>query len=235
MKFNLKRQKISRELIEFALYKAKKRKEIIPRATDKNLKTLKEALQAMDKNAVPPRFILKKLGKKQDKNLGRGIFLSPHAKPIERGETIAPYSGIVFLAPQNADDSSDYAFALFSDLKLTKLEQKKWDPKRRFNPKRLYSIDLDAAREGNFTRFINHSEEPNVEARLVRIPKNTLGIESAPFELLYIAKKKILPGQQLLVCYEGEDKSYWGALNIKPFAMSPHTFLLKRKIRIDTR
>jgi hypothetical protein len=88
-------------------------------------------------------------------------------------------------------------------------------------------LDLDAHKVGNFTRFINHSAKPNVEAHFLRIPKNSLGIAPSLFEIVYIASKTIRPGEQLLVCYEGDDNSYWGALRIKPFAMTPRTFLIK--------
>ncbi len=220
--FTLPRQAIGQELIEFGCLQLKKQKERVPAATKKNLQTLAAVLRKIKNEGLPSCFIIKKLPRK----LGHGLFLKCRAKPIYRGETIAPYSGKVFIAPQSEGDGSDYAFALIADLHLSKEEQKTWDPKRRFSPKRRYSIDLDAEKVGNFTRFINHSEHPNVEARLVRIPSNSLGLEPSPFELLYIAKKTIHPGEQLLVCYEGDDKSYWGALGIKPFEMDARTFLL---------
>ncbi len=137
---------------------------------------------------------------------------------------IAAYAGQVSLFPQNEGNSSDYVFSLIADLRLSREEQAEWDPKGKFHPRRYYSIDLDAEKIGNFTRFINHSEQPNIEAHFLRIPRNSYGVPASPFELLYIAKKTIRPGEQLLVCYEGEDKSYWGALKIKPFPMTPRTF-----------
>ena len=132
---------------------------------------------------------------------------------------IAPYSGTVNLAPQEYGDGSDYIFSLLSDLHLTKAEQKLFDPKNKFHPRRLYSLDLDADKRGNFTRYINHSSKPNVEARL-------WAVGSSPCEIVYVAKKTIRPGEQLLVCYDGEDKSYWGPLKIKPVPITPQTFRL---------
>jgi hypothetical protein len=98
--------------------------------------------------------------------------------------------------------------------------------------RRLYSVDLDADKKGNFTRFINHSEKPNIEAQFVKIPSNKLGISPGSCEVIYVAKKTIHPGEQLLVCYEGDDKSYWGALKIKPFPMTPKTFVLNSSCEI---
>ena len=37
----------------------------------------------------------------------------------------------------------------------------------------------------------------------------------------YIASKTVQPGEQLLVRYEGEERSCWGALKIKSFPHDP--------------
>lgn len=231
MKFRLQRQEISKNLIDFGIKKIKQNKIYVPRATGKTLTALSKVLSEIKQNGLPKYLLLKKL----KKNLGHGIFLHPEAKPIQKGEVIAPYSGEVFVFPQNEGDSSDYMFTLISDLRLTKEEQLIWDPSRRYHPRRLYSIDLDADKKGNFTRFINHSEKPNIEALFLRIPPNSLGLSPAPFELLYVAKKTIHPGEQLLVSYEGEDKSYWGALSIKPFPMTPKTFQIGSSFEVMSR
>ncbi len=225
MKFNLKRQEVDVDLLLFCFNKIKQNKIDVPRASGEIVKGIPAILQEIEKNGLPNYLLIKKLKGK----LGYGVFLHPKAKPIFRGEPIAPYSGEVILCPQNEGNESDYAFSLISDLHLTKKEQLQWDPTRRYHPRRLYSVDLDAEKKGNFTRFINHSEKPNIEAQFVRIPKNSAGLSACPFELIYVAKKKIHPGEQLLVCYEGEDKSYWGALKIKPFPMTPQTFVLNER------
>lgn len=221
MKFKLPRQKISKDLLDFCSYIIKKNKVDVPRATPKVVRGLPPILREIEKRGLPPYLVLKKLQGK----LGYGIFLHPKAPPILKGDPIAPYAGEIILRPENEEDDSDYTFALVSGFHLTREEQQTWDPHRSYHPRRLYSIDLDARKKGNFTRFINHSDEPNIEAHFVRTP-------TSPFELIYVAKKKILPGEQLLVCYEGEDKSYWGALKIKPFPMTPRTFLLSSSIEL---
>lgn len=222
MKFRLQRPNISKNLSLFCLKKIKQTKTDFPRATKKIIEELPPILRAIQKKGLPKYLVLKKLEGK----LGYGVFLHPESKPILRGSPIAPYSGKVILGPQNERNDSAYAFALISDFSLTKEEQSQWDPKRKYHPRRLYSVDLDAEETGNFTRFINHSEKPNVEAKFVRIPTTAENLAPAVFELVYVAKKMIRPGEQLLVCYEGEDKSYWGPSKIKPFPMTPRTFRL---------
>lgn len=220
MRFKLARQQISEELCALASKKIRQNKIYIPTATKNHLIDIAAIGKKIQKKGLPKHLVRKKLRGK----LGYGIFLRPNAKPILKGEAIAPYSGEVSLVAQNAEDDSDYIFSLITDLLLTKEEQHLLDPGIRYHPRRLYSIDLDAEKRGNFTRFINHSEKPNVEAHLLRIPANSLGLKPAAFEIIYIAKKTIRPGEQLLVCYEGEEKSYWGAKKIKPFPMTPKTF-----------
>jgi len=211
MKFKLPRLEISKQLVTFS-HKAIKRQNI-PRLSKNKLTQLDAMSRKIRREGLPKHLVLKKLKGK----LGHGIFLHPKARPIARGEVIGAYAGEVSLLPQNQGDNSDYVFSLISDLRLTRKQQQLLDPKSPFRPRRLYSLDLDAYKKGNFTRFINHSSKPNIEAHLLRTPLH-------PFEIIYIAKMTIRPGEQLLTCYEGDDNSYWGALGIKPFSMTPQTF-----------
>lgn len=158
--------------------------------------------------------------------LGYGVFLRPDAEPLVRGALIGIYSGKVRIVPQHMPDDALYAFEPLSDVHLLKEEQKWWDPKRVYRGKRAYSIQVDADRVGNFTRFINHSEEPNVRAELITIPKTQKKLAPSALEVLYIACRTIHPGQQLLVSYEGDDDSYWSALGIKPMPVVASTFSL---------
>ena len=223
MEFKLKRLEISGELIDLSSKTIKRRRIYIPRMSKKNLIEMKAVCREIQTCGLPNYLVVRKLKGK----LGFGVFLHPKAQPILKGQVIAPYAGEVIVAPQNIGENSDYVFSLISRLRLTREEQRLFDPKSKFHPRRLYSLDLDAHKKGNFTRFINHSAKPNVEAYLLRIPPNGEGLAPSLFEMVYIANKKICPGEQLLVCYEGNDRSYWGALQIKPFPMTPQTFVIK--------
>ncbi|MBS0625809.1 MAG: SET domain-containing protein-lysine N-methyltransferase [Verrucomicrobia bacterium] len=139
------------------------------------------------------------------------------------------------MEPENDPEDSDYAFAPMGEMLLHKEEQALFDPKRKFHSRRHYALKLDAAKNGNFTRFINHSDEPNVRIEYMRIPKNSLGLAVAPLEVIYFAKKTIHPGEQLLVSYEGDENSYWGAMGIKPYPLFPKTFVLQGKSKIEFR
>jgi hypothetical protein len=228
MKFKMPRPVITPEINLIARRAIRVQKIYVPAATKKNLKEIAQISGEIKKKGLPSYFVVRKLKGK----LGHGVFLHPEAEPIERGQVIASYAGELQLFPQNQSDDSDYAFAPIVDIRLSKKEQLRFDPKRRYHPRRLYALDLDALRKGNFTRFINHSEKPNIEACLLKIPNNIYGLKPASAEIVYIAKKKIRPGEQLLVCYEGEDKSYWGAIGIKPFPITPKTFQLSSSLKV---
>ena len=222
MKFKLPRQLITPEVYKILSREVVRQKLSVLKATKKQLKEIAAVSQAIVKEGIAPNLVCKKL----PDGLGYGIFLHPKAKPILKGQIIAPYSGEIFFAPENLPDDSAYAFEPLSKILLTKEEQSRFDPERRYHPRRFYSMYVDALKKGNFTRFINHSEKPNLVADLFNIPCNRYGLDPSSIEVIYLAKKTIKPGQQLLVSYEGDDKSYWGALKIKPIPITPDTFQL---------
>lgn len=228
MKFRTPRAVMDPEIAQIAAREIRKQKIEVIKATQKNLKELKKICDAVEISGLPGYLVCKKL----PNGLGKGIFLHPKAKPIKKGTIIGPYSGKASIIGQNDPGDSAYAFAPICEIRLTKKEQARFDPKRSFHPRRLYALDIDAIEEGNFIRFVNHSEKPNVEALLYRIPKNSLNLPPSPAEVMYVAKKTIRPGEQLLVSYEGEDKSYWNSLNIKPVPVDPRTYLLSESGQI---
>lgn len=228
MKFKLSRQIISEEIRKIVVKEVRKQKIYLLRATKNELKELAEISQAIKTHGLPKNLVCKKL----PGGLGHGIFLHPKAQPILRGQIIAPYSGEVSFVPQNVPDDSLYAFEPLSNIHLTKEEQARFDAKRSYHPGRHYSMHVNALKKGNFTRFINHSDKPNVVADLYRIPSNPYGLSPSPIEVFYLAKKKIHPGEQLLVCYDGDSKSYWGALGIKPIPITPKTFQLDSSLKV---
>jgi hypothetical protein len=176
----------------------------------------------IETRGLPAHLVCKKL----PHHLGSGIFLHPQSQPLLRGQVVAFYAGEVMILPQNLEDNGGYAFSLVESMHLTKKEQLDLDPRVTYHPRRLYSAKLDAFKKGNFTRFINHSDKPNIEAQMLSVPKNSSGLVSAPCEIIYFVKKRIYPGEQLLVCYEAGGKTYWKPSKIKPFCMTPATFQL---------
>ncbi len=228
MRFKLPRQLMTQEAYAVISREVRKQKIKLLCANKKHLKQLYALSCSIVKEGIGKGLVRKKL----QGGLGQGIFLHPRAKPILKGQIIASYAGRISFAPQNQPGDSSYAFEPLSKMILTKEEQAHFDPSRRYHPRRLYSMYVDALKEGNFTRFINHSEQPNLVAELFRIPPNCYGLDPSPIEVIYLAKKTIHPGEQLLVCYEGEDKSYWGSLKIKPVPITPKTFQLDSSLRV---
>lgn len=227
MKFKLFRPVYKEEIAKILYRATRKHKREFIKASKKKLRELAN-LTGIAREGIPKHLVCKKL----PGDLGYGIFLHPKAKPILKGEVVAPYSGEVSLLPQNLPDDSAYAFAPLSDILLTREEHRMLGNGLRYHPKRRYWLNIDAEKQGNFTRFINHSEKANVVAELFCIPPNSFGLDPAPIEVLYLAKKRIEPGQQLLVNYEGDDKSYWSAMGIKPIAITPETFRLNTSLKI---
>jgi hypothetical protein len=229
MKFRLTRQTIVNPNIPRIITREmKKQKTYVFSASKKDLKEIYEVSGEIRRHGLPKYLVRKKL----PKALGYGIFLHPKAKPILKGQVIAPYAGEVSILPQNMPDDSAYAFATVCDFHLPKEEQALLDDKLFFHPRRLYFVNVDALKKGNFTRFINHSEKPNVVVHFVRIPSNSFGLKPAPMEIVYYAKRTIHPGEQLLVCYEDGEKTYWAPLNIKPFPMTAKTFQLSSSLKL---
>jgi len=227
-KFKLPKPIINPEISKIVSREVRKQKIVVTRASKKIMNEIIQVSQAIERFGLPQYLVAKKL----PHGLGRGIFLHPDAKPILKRQVIAPYGGEFSISPQNLDDDSVYAFGLINNILLSKVEQQHLDPKNRFHSRRYYSLNLDAEKKGNFTRFVNHSEKPNIDAELYKIPKNTFGLAETPITVLYIANKKILPGEQLVVCYEDEDKTYWGALKIKPLHITPQTFTLSPSLKL---
>lgn len=222
MNFRLPRQIITLELKRIVSREMRKQNLSFARPSKKDLLHMLRLTRTIKNKGLPSYLVRKKLKGK----LGYGIFLRPDAKPILKGDIIAPYAGEVSLTPQNESDDDAYAFDALDNMHLTKDEQKIFDKKNRYHPRRLYALKIDGFKKGNFTRFVNHSEKPNVVADALTIPKNRFNLSPMPIEIVYIAKKTIRPGEQLLVCYEDEEKSYWSALNIKPFPLTPQTYII---------
>lgn len=228
--FKLSRQISTPDIDRIIVRELNRQNFVIRKASKKILQEIYEVSQEIEKEELPHRFVRKKL----PGQLGEGVFLKPDATPIEKGTVIAAYAGEVSIVPQNEPDDCDYAFAPLNDIYLNKEEQKFYDSSKKFSPRRLYSIKLDAYAKGNFTRSINHSEDPNIYAETIEIGKNSFGMPLGSLEVVYFAKKKINPGEQLLVSYEGEKDSYWEACDYEQIPMFPNTFQIDNNYNLIT-
>ncbi len=226
-KFSLPRPIIPHAMFDLIEREIRKQKLDVIKANQKQMKELKQACVEIEKNGLPQNLVCKKLPNK----LGYGIFLHPTAKPIPKGRIIGSYSGLVTLFPQSNPGDSVYSFAPIYDIRLTKVQQKLFDPQRSYHPRRLYSLDIDAEKAGNFIRFINHSDKPNLVAYLFKIPKNPFGLLPSPIEVIYLSNKTIRPGEQLLISYEGDDGTYWKYLKIRPEPITPQTYQLDHNLK----
>lgn len=232
MKYKLPRPKFDDVLKQVASREIKKQSFVIRKATDSVLKDLSDLCEVIKKKGLPDFLVLKQL----PDPMGWGIFLHPEAKEIKKGTLIGSYGGEAYLIPQNLPDDSAYAFVPLEDITLLKDEQSHLDKERKFHGSRKYILCIDAQDRGNFLRFINHSEKPNIQARLMSVKKNSFGLEETPIEVLYFARKTIKPGEQLLVSYEEGEESYWSVLKIKPEPIVPTTFMLDKDLNlIDSR
>lgn len=229
MKYKLPRQIIKHPNIKEIIERELALRECpLGEASKKDLKALALVVESIKKSGLPDYLVLKKISNQ----IGHGVFLHPNAKPLVKGQIIGPYSGILSIELENKEDDSAYAFSLLDGLHLTKEEQQALDKKVTFAPARKYMLNLDANDVGNFTRYINHCIKPNIEALIMAIPPNKEGLEEMPIEVVYIAKKKILPGEQLLICYEDEKETYWDAFGVKPIVMDPKTYQLDQSLNL---
>ncbi len=105
-------------------------------------------------------------------NVGYGVITN---KFIRKWDFVGEYTGVVrrrrFIFP----NLNDYCFMY----------------PRHWISRKLYCIDSE--REGNFTRFINHSDYPNLESVAV--------FKDGFFHIIFRAVQDILPGQELAYDY----------------------------------
>ncbi len=227
MKYNLPRQVSRLDLKPIIEREIKKQEIAVMTLTKKQQEELNTIVEVIEAKGLPEYLIRRKL----PHNLGHGIFLHPGKDPLPRGRLIVPYSGEKEIVPAEYE-GGHYAFTPLEKIYLSREEQAFLDPTIAYKARRSYTLKVDALQRGNFARFVNHSSTPNIEARLCRVPKNSFGLRASPIEVIYFVSKRILPGQQLLVCYEGEENCYWNEEGIKPFPMTPSTFQLSSDLKI---
>ena len=109
-----------------------------------------------------------------DETLGYGVFAE---EDILLGAYIGEYTGLVRKRQKRKDKKNDYCFEYtIGD----------WI----YNP-----FIIDAKDQGNFTRYINHSEDPNLESLAVYVDE--------VMHIIFVALKPIKKGSQM--CYHYGD------------------------------
>lgn len=112
-----------------------------------------------------------------DESMGWGAFA---AKEIAEGSFVGEYTGVVRRIDTSNPDLNDYCFHY---------------------PTKLWSrtiFVIDAGKEGNAMRFVNHSDTPNL--------KPYCFVERRLLHLCFLASRKILEGEQLTFDYGNH---YW--------------------------
>ncbi len=132
-----------------------------------------------------------------NKQVGYGAYAE---QLISKGDMICEYTGIVEQETYGSDNLYlwDYPTILFE--------------KTASGRRKKITFCVNAEKSGNIARFINHS---------LRKYQN-VGIELIPFDgswhVVYLAKRDIYPGEQLLTYYGTQ---YWRDRNIVPFTILP--------------
>lgn len=160
---------------------------------------------------LPKSFILKKHPK-----IGYGVFTQD--KMVKPKTILGIYTGKLILIRVDSEEENEslYVYGIEEEVSLTRhqynrLMKEGFIPKSRkkFDPEEKFEITLDAEKEGNWTRFINHSDRPNCAVELRKIHVCEDGYIVLP---MIISKRKIMPHTQVTTSY-GSD--YWKASKIK--------------------
>ena len=179
--------------------------------------SIKQYAREIETRGIPEKFVAKEIPIQP--LLGKGVFLSPKASVIKKGDLIGIYTGKYRLLPDEEHFDGRYTFEIFAFSSKRKGVQ---DLLKKHAPELLkvskLCLYVDALEAGNFIRLVNHSPFPNIEAE-IRL------IHDQP-EVVYRAYRTIYPGEQLLVNYH---KTYWSSLEIRPLPVHPHTYMLNRK------
>ncbi len=132
------------------------------------------------------------------KKVGYGAYAE---KDIKKGEMVCEYTGIVEQETYGEDNLYlwDYPTILHE---LTASGRRK-----------KITFCINAEKQGNVARFINHSLRKFQNVGIEIIPYNN------EWHVVYIAQKDIKKGQQLLTYY---GMQYWRDRNIVPFVIDPN-------------
>jgi hypothetical protein len=152
-----------------------------------------------------------------DEKLGFGIFLKKTAECINKDSFIGFYTGRIEATHLDYRDRENRYLFL-----ITRLVSPSLSENNNSGNEIIYFV-INAKDEGNFTRYINHSEDCNVKAQLV---VDDIG----NIEIGFFASKTIEPGSQLLIDY---GKSYWELESRTLIPINPETYVIDAEEQIN--
>lgn len=157
----------------------------------------------METSGIPEKLALLKI----NEELGCGVFAKQN---IEPKEFIGIYSGLFELIQENNDQNNEYAYDVTEGILKQFLSSLNLDD----DGSGVYFLRTNALKAGNFTKYINHSNSPNVDTKLRKIDNH--------IQILLFALKPIQQGCQLFLDY-GEE--YWKKMGIKPKELNDSTYI----------
>lgn len=174
-------------------------------------KSLKKYEAAVTHTGIPPELQVCKISQQ----IGLGVFLKLGQKPIKRGEFIGIYTGQIEIHPHDVSTKDQsYAFELLSKIKLTDEQIKAL---RKKETKKKFTFYVNALKKGNFTSLINHTSNKQCNVKAYIYQHEGMAVP------ILVAKKKILPGEQLLFNY---GDAYWKSFGVNPKLIDPWTYKL---------
>lgn len=136
------------------------------------------------------------------RSIGYGVFAK---KKIPQG-FIGEYTGLI--VPATKDLSTNRFIFTFPGICRNKAT------------KQTVECFIDAGRSGNYTRFVNHSNHPNVTVQYALIPEDPS--DPAPqrgyYHVIYSANRTINADEELTVHY---GKAYWESVGHAPQKLTP--------------
>ncbi len=201
-------------------YSKKQKPSNLPRATKALVKKIEKYKSELSKNGIPPFLAVAKV----NEFIQTGVFLKPDAKALKAGEFIGIYSGELEIVFATETQDNHYAYDVATNIKIKKHHLPLVRSKgKKADIKEDYSIQTNAAKTGNFTRYINHSSvDTNIDAMTKVLPDGSV-------EVCLFTKKRIRPGEQLLSNYGG---MYWAVLPIIPEPVFANSYILNKEGKV---
>lgn len=201
-------------------YSKKQHARSLPAVSKTLWKKIEKYKKDLEENGLPPFLEIAEV----NRFIQTGVFLKPTAKALKPDTFIGLYTGEFELVFANETADNHYAYDVAPGLKIKKEHLPLVRSKgKKATVKIDYSIQTNAMKEGNFTRYINHSSvNNNIEALTKKMPDGTI-------EVCLFTCKTIKPGEQLLSNYGG---LYWAVLPILPEPVTPRSYMLTKESKV---